>query len=85
MNANAEIDSFTSKACKLWSNLLALGREDESGSSASTTVTAQMALTIEVAEKVLLSLPPTFDKEAVREAFKEKMTPTAIVLLQVRR
>ncbi|KAL5112917.1 Dynein heavy chain 10 axonemal [Taenia crassiceps] len=82
MNANAEVDSSTSKAYQLWAYLLALSHEGEGGSSAATTTTAQMTLTIEAAEKVLLSLPPTFDREAVRETFKENMTPTAIVLLQ---
>ncbi|EUB64627.1 Dynein heavy chain 10, axonemal [Echinococcus granulosus] len=82
LNPNAEINSFTSKAHKLWSYLLALGCEGESGSNAATTATAQTTLTIEVAEKVLQSLPPPFDREAIREAFKEKMTPTTVVLLQ---
>ncbi|KAL5967127.1 Dynein heavy chain 10 axonemal [Taenia solium] len=82
MKVNAEIDSFTSKAHKLWSYLLALSHEDESGSSAVSATTAQVTLTIEIAEKVLLSLPPTFDREAIRGALKEKLTPTAIVLLQ---
>ncbi|VDM31178.1 unnamed protein product [Hydatigera taeniaeformis] len=82
LSANVEIDILTSKAQNLYSYLRTLSREDEMTSSTATIATTQMTFIMEITERVLQSLPPTFDREAIRATFKEKMGPTAVVLLQ---
>ncbi|KAM7539583.1 hypothetical protein Aperf_G00000039574 [Anoplocephala perfoliata] len=78
LHANAEIDSFTAHAHTLWGHLLSLRREGRSGDP----VPGDTTLTLEFIERILQSLPLLFDREALKESLKDKMTPTTVVLLQ---
>uniref|UniRef100_A0A0R3TG17 Dynein_C domain-containing protein n=1 Tax=Rodentolepis nana TaxID=102285 RepID=A0A0R3TG17_RODNA len=82
LNANAEIDSFTSQAHKLWNHLLILRRDSESDGLGANSAASDMSLASEVTERILQSLPSPFDREALRESLRSKMTPTTVVLLQ---
>ncbi|VDD77521.1 unnamed protein product [Mesocestoides corti] len=81
LHANAEIDCFVTQAHALWGHLLSLRREGKATVSGEATVES-MADVEQVADTLLQALPGAFDTTVVREAFKEKMTPTAVVLLQ---
>ena len=83
LNINAEIDRYTSRAYKLWDQLLILCDADECSGSPVTTTGSATAVTLDIIERVFQSLPPLFDIEVVKESIKDNMTPTTSVLLQV--
>ncbi|VUZ41964.1 unnamed protein product, partial [Hymenolepis diminuta] len=82
LNANAEIDIFTSQAHKLWNHLLTLRRDTGIGNPSTDPGAIEMSLTSEVTERILQSLPSPFDRDALRESLKSKIIPSTAFLLQ---
>lgn len=94
LHSNAEIDYLSSVARSTWDNLVKLQPKDEklavSSSScadsgngpAGRALGSQDKFIEHVADKILNSLPTSFDPDRVRQTFSQKMTPTTIVLLQ---
>lgn len=76
LERDTEIHYLTTVTQELWAQMLHLSGEG-GGDHVETSSVLQMV------EDILESLPAQFDREAMKEDFKNKISPTSIVLLQV--
>ncbi|KAI3386976.1 hypothetical protein SNEBB_002464 [Seison nebaliae] len=78
LHANAEIGYYTKSAKDMWMQLLELQPQ----TSDSSTSMSREDYIDSIAVDILKKVPKKYDLEKIRQKYKDKMTPTTIVLFQ---